>query len=59
MAQCADTRRARSTVSDHTIPRVDLSALFGGDETARAQVDRAVHLAARTAGMLVFLSTIS
>ena len=53
MAQCADTRRARSTVSDHTIPRVDLSALFGGDETARAQVDRAVQRAAKTAGMLV------
>ena len=37
----------------HTIPRINICALFGDDATARAEVDHAILQAARSAGMLV------
>ena len=35
------------------VPGVDVSALFGADESARAEVDRAIQQAARHEGMMV------
>ena len=40
-------------MSQHAIPRIDIGALFGGDQGALAQVDRAIQQAARSAGMML------
>ena len=37
---------------EHSIPRIDISGLFGQDHRARARVDQAILDAARSAGML-------
>ncbi len=40
-------------MNDHAIPRVDIGALFGADEQARARVDAAIQRAAHHEGMLI------
>ncbi len=40
-------------MSAQPIPRVDVRALFGPDPSARAVVDRAIQVAAQSAGMMV------
>ncbi len=40
-------------MTPHTIPRIDISALFGSDPQARADVDAGLQAAARDEGMMV------
>lgn len=40
-------------MSQHTIPRIDVGALFGDDESARAIVDTRIQQAARDSGMML------
>jgi isopenicillin N synthase-like dioxygenase len=40
-------------MSQHVIPRVNVSDLFSEDETARSDVDRAIQTAARSSGLMV------
>lgn len=40
-------------MSQHIIPRVNVSALFSENEAARSDVDRAIRSAAKTSGMMV------
>lgn len=40
-------------MTPHTIPRIDIAALFGSDTLARDHVDRLIQAAARDEGMLV------
>lgn len=40
-------------MNKHAIPRIDISALFGGDDRARVQVDLDIQAAAHNAGMML------